>query len=519
MYLCGHPNRFTSFALQLTDQLNDILRSLSGFYPEVFLTGAVVVVIVADLALGYRKSEWHRPALYGLSAVGILGAGMLTVGQLSHPAGFLFGTMFFQDSQAIFFNLIVALAALVALAHAGLLLPGFPEKSHPVSSDGREALPADWLPILLTLVLGLFVMTQSVNLLAIYLSLELVSICSYLLTALTTGRKPSEAGIKYLLFGAVSSAIMLYGMSLLYGLTGTLDLTSGVVPAELAKNPPYVVFLAGFLVLTGLFFKMSLVPMHLWTPDTYEAAPTPVVSFFSVAPKAAALLVLMRVISALPVTFQTPLAVIALASITLGNLSALWQTDAKRLLAYSTIAHAGFVLTGVVAFSEAGFEAATFYMATYLFINMAAFLLMDVLGHPRGGGLALRDFEGLGLRRPLPGVALTIVMIALTGLPPTVGFTAKLLAFSALFDAVQMTGNGWLLALFGLGVLNAVVSLFYYLKIPFLMYFRGTPPPEGVVQPSASLSLPVGLMLLLLIVPILLFFFRPDWLVGWIAGL
>jgi NADH-quinone oxidoreductase subunit N len=256
-----------------------------------------------------------------------------------------------------------------------------------------------------------------------------------------------------------------------------------------------------------------------------------VAAFFSVAPKAAAVLVLMRIVTALPLetpdggalggatsaVLQTPLAVLALAGILIGNLSALRQTDAKRLLAYSTIAHAGFLLVGVVALSEAGFEAALFYAGTYLFISLAAFFLIDLLARSNGTTLTISEFAGLGTRQPLLSVALTIVMLALTGLPPTVGFTAKLLSFSALYEAYQRSGGPWLLALFSLGLLNALISLVYYLKIPFLLFFRPSPVqitlPVEVELPRAAVWLAVGLVL-----PVVGLFFKPDSLLNLIAN-
>ncbi|HEX9956480.1 MAG TPA: proton-conducting transporter membrane subunit, partial [Fibrella sp.] len=241
---------------------------------------------------------------------------------------------------------------------------------------------------------------------------------------------------------------------------------------------------------------------------------------FSIGPKAAALLVLMRLLSAIPVEgIQTPLAVVALAGILIGNLSALRQTDAKRLLAYSTVAQAGFLLVGIVALSDAGFQAAVFYMATYLFISLAAFFLIDALAP--NGSLRIADFAGQGATSPLLAVCLTIVALALTGLPPTVGFTAKLLSFSALFSAYQTTGNPWLIWLFGLGLANAVISLFYYLRIPFLLFFR--PRPDNVPG-IPTRNVPVRLTtaqwvaLVITVPPVLLLFFKPDWLLRLIAN-
>ncbi|MGA0557737.1 NADH-quinone oxidoreductase subunit N [Larkinella sp. VNQ87] len=506
--------------MQLLDQLNDSILSLSGFWPEIALLVAIGIIVLTDLVFMPRSEDRlsvatpgvflpanagaatrNRTIQYGLSLLAVLVTGAFVIGQGSLEKGYLFNSVLLLDNQAVFYKFVVTLAAGFAILHAWTVRP-------------KTAIPLDWLPLLLSLLLGLYLMAMSVNLLTIYLSIELVSISSYLLTALSTSRKASEGGLKYLLFGAVSSALMLYGMSLLYGLTGTLALPDTL--DQLSRNDSLVIYVAGFLTLAGILFKLSLVPFHVWTPDAYEAAPTPVVAFFSVGPKAAALLVLMRVLTILPAGFQTPLAVIALASITFGNLSALWQTDAKRLLAYSSIAHAGFLLVGVVAFNETGFEAATFYVATYVFINMAAFLLIDLLNQQQDENLTIQKFSGLGTRLPFLSAALTVVMIALTGLPPTVGFTAKLLAFSSLLEAYQTGGNPWLLALFGIGLLNAVVSLFFYLRIPFLLYFR---PASTTDLPHKTTPLSPLILASVLTLAVLLLFFKPDWVLRWITRL
>lgn len=484
-----------------------------------------------------------------MSVVAVGVAGVWAV--LTPVRGFLFLRLLFIDNQAIYVQVVIAFGAVFALLYEMLTSPqplSVGEEPHsdltPLRgremlgrSDGRtpdgsvrSALPLEWYSILVAMTLGLFLMTLSVSLLSIYLSIELVSICSYLLTALSADRKASEGGIKYLLFGAVSSAIMLYGMSLLYGLTGTLDLTADAFGAELARQDAAVAVVAVLLTLAGLLFKLAGVPFHVWTPDAYEAAPVPVAAFFSVAPKAAAVLVLMRIVTALPMEtpggaaaegaaatgLQTPLAVLAVAGILIGNLSALRQTDAKRLLAYSSIAHAGFLLVGVVALSETGFEAVLFYASTYLFISLAAFFLIDLLARSKGSSLTISQFAGLGAKQPLLSVALTVVMLALTGLPPTVGFTAKLLSFSALYDAYQRSADPWLLTLFVVGLLNALISLVYYLKIPFLLFFRAAPagaPVNDSKLPTAAVWLAVGL-----VVPVIGLFFKPDWLLNLIAG-
>jgi NADH-quinone oxidoreductase subunit N len=514
--------------LSLTDQLNDIIASLGGFGPEIWLSACFCLLLVAEISLlRFTTAPKIRQFLAVLSLLVVLAAGGWAV--LSPVRGFLFMHLLFVDSQAVFMQVIIALSAAFVLLYEfftnrqPVVQDGLSDR-FPLATDGRARLPFEWYSLLIAMTLGLFLMTISVNMLSIYLSIELVSICSYLLTALTADRKASEGGIKYLLFGAISSAIMLYGMSLLYGMTGTLDLTADAFGAEMARQEGAVVAVAVLLTLAGLLFKLAGVPFHVWTPDAYEAAPVPVAAFFSIGPKAAAVLVIIRVVTALPVSaldgstdfvLHTPLAVLALAGILIGNLSALRQTDAKRLLAYSTIAHAGFLLVGVVAMNNAGFDAVLFYVGTYLFISLAAFFLIDLLARSQGQDLTIRTFAGLGPKQPLLSIALLIVMLALTGLPPTVGFTAKLLSFSALYDAWQQSGNGWLLALFALGLLNALISLVYYLKIPFLLFFR---PPIAELShpmplPKVAVWLAVGL-----VIPIVLLFLKPDLLLQFITA-
>jgi NADH-quinone oxidoreductase subunit N len=506
----------------LSNQLRDLLTSFGGFGPVLWLGGAFAGLLVAELLLRNRADG--RAWLSGLTVAAVIGAGVWTV--LLPTRGFLFLHLLFLDDQAVFYQLILVVGTVLVVCYEASLpsertIEQKSEKFYNQPIVEKSALPTEWFALTVALLIGAFVLTMAVNLLLLYLSLELISICSYLLTALTGGRKASEGGLKYMLFGAVSSAIMLYGMSLLYGMTGTLDITARAFGAGLSQNDPVVVLTVGLLALAGLFFKLSAVPFHFWTPDAYQAAPVPVAALLSVVPKAAALLAFVRLASALPGGVQVPLAVLTLAGILLGNLTALRQTDAKRLLAWSTVAQAGFLLVGVVAQNQAGLQGATFYMATYMLMTLPAFFLIGQLSRATGGRFALAGFAGLGPRFPLQSIALTVVMLSLTGLPPTVGFTAKLLVFTALFDAAQTSGNPWLLWLFGLGLLNAVVSLGYYLRLPYLLFFRPAAPgvPVAFVPPQRGFALVLwGLPALVGFVNVLLFV-RPGWLLAWIAGL
>lgn len=463
--------------------------------PETWLAGAFLLVILSEILLKY--SRWHihtNDILRVLTVILLAVAFGLVFLQWNDLGGYLFHHLIYLDHKAVFFKLLILTATLLVLLHIRFL---------------RTELPAEFYSLLLAVVLGLFLMTMAVNGLSMYLSIELVSIGSYLMAALGKGKTSGEGGIKYLLFGALSSAIMLYGLSLLYGMTGTLNFTSDVFAQQLAHNPPIIILAVGFLTLGGVLFKLSLVPFHVWPPDVYEAAPTPIVSFLSTAPKAAALLLLMRLLSVLPAEFQKLTAIIALVSILAGNLAALWQNDLKRLMAYSGIAQAGFMITGLAAFNQTGFESSTFYVTIYVFTNIAVFLLIDLLGQTTP---TLASIAGKGAAYPFLSVCFTLLMVALVGLPPTAGFTAKLLVFSSLWESYQSNGDQLLMILLVVGLLNAIVSLFYYFKIPFYLFFR-----TGASSPTVALRSysAVGLISFLTII-VLMLFFKTNWLMDWL---
>ena len=483
--------------MQLKDHLYQVIQSLSGFLPETWLAGAFLLLILVEILL--KNSRW-QPQITSVLRSLAFGMGLVALSlvflQWNDLNGYLFHHLLYLDNKAVYFKILILVAFLFVLIHVQIM-----------GSD----LPAEFYSILVAVVLGLCLMTMSVNGLSIYLSIELVSIGSYLMASLGRGKKSGEGGLKYLLFGALSSAVMLYGLSFLYGMTGTLDLTNDVFASQLAQNHPSIVLVVGFLTLAGVLFKLSLVPFHIWAPDVYEGAATPVVAFLSTAPKVAALLVLMRLLSVFSLDFQPLMAVVALVSILAGNLSALWQSDLKRLLAYSGIAQAGFVLVGLVAFNQLGFESAAFYISVYILMNLAAFLMIDLIGE---GATDLNSFAGKGTSHPLLSICFTIIMVALVGLPPTVGFTAKLLVFSALWEANQSGGDGLLIVLLVVGLLNAIISLFYYFKVPFYLFFRTN------TQTTSSRRFLLGEMVaVLLTVAIIFLFLQTGWLLEWIKVL
>ncbi|MDZ7933864.1 MAG: NADH-quinone oxidoreductase subunit N [Emticicia sp.] len=351
----------------MLEKLSHILFSSRVLLPDL-LFGVVFLVIVAAIAFSQKLDTERTYVLFNVLIISVL-ISMCFVfyaffgfyKQYFESGSVLFGQLIYLDSVSLFFKLIISVASVAVLIHVWVV--------------GYKVV-GEFYAIFMALVWGLFIMTMTTNWLMLYVSLEMVSICSYILVVFNKGKANSEAGIKYLLFGATSSAIMLYGISLLYGMTGTLNFVGQEFATFLGQNPTWIAQIAIFMAVGGLLFKLSAVPFHSWTPDVYEATPTPIVAFLSIAPKAAVVLVLIRLFSSLSIDFRMIMAVVIMASITIGNFSALWQTNTKRMLGYSTIAHAGFMLVGLLATNIIGIQASSFlycnlsfYYACSIFID------------------------------------------------------------------------------------------------------------------------------------------------------
>jgi NADH-quinone oxidoreductase subunit N len=365
------------------------------------------------------------------------------------------------------------------------------------------------LVLLLTVTAAMMWMANSLNLLMIFLTLETVSIASYVMVGyLRSDRLSNEASLKYILFGAVSSGTMLYGMSILYGLTGTLDLfgiRQALASQEFLSSAGPALMIAVMMVLAGIGFKMATVPFHFWCPDVYTGAPTPVTAFLSVGPKVAGFAVLVRFFYAGlarpegeaawsivgSVNWQAILIGISILTMTLGNVAALLQTNLKRLLAYSSVAHAGYILMGAVLLSGDGIQAMLAYITIYLFMNLGAFLVVIVV-HNGSGSFDLKDYAGIWRRSPMLTLVMGVFLFSLMGIPPFAGFLAKWYVFAAVIRA----DLGWFAVV---GVLNSAVGAFYYLKILKTMFVDGDETPE----PSSSLELhPIyAVLLFVLVVP------------------
>lgn len=481
----------------LSDWLTQIANSVSWLMPEIIIASTVLLLIIFDLLFTKHKS-------LGLAVIAFIGLGftfytLMQQWQVVETMTF-FNRMLKLSNLSILLKLLFTIAAAIVL----VLMANQQEEDKLASTRSSEQYV-----MLLTMLIGSFLMTMTMNLLLIYLGIELVSIASYIITALNPNKYRAEAALKYLIFGAVASALMLYGMSWLYGFTGTLQLDSDSFYAGLMTADDFALGIAILLTLAGILFKLGAFPMHLWSPDVYQTAPTPIVSFFSVVPKLAALTIVLRLVVYVGDLWDwtLTLGIVALGSMLVGNLSALWQQDAKRMLAFSSIAHAGFLLLGLAVLSGTGNQAFLFYGLIYSLMNFAAFTLVLLLERATGSSI-MSDWKGLGKTFAFPSILMLVVLVSLTGLPPTAGFNAKLYLFSALWESYVSSGSNFMLWLFAIGLFNTVISLFYYLKIPYLLFFK-TNSGSSVQKPSASLSF-LGTLLVL---PLLLLFFRSDWFV------
>jgi NADH-quinone oxidoreductase subunit N len=444
--------------------------SLAWFRPELVLTAGILVVIALDLlATAARRAVGSTAGIVSFVAAGVALA--CAVPLLGHPGGWLFGKMLILDGFSVFFKLLLGLS-LIAVVWMSLT-------SREVRGRPNEG---EYYTLVLSSGLAMFLMAGAANLLMAYLSLEFVSLVSYVLTGfLRHDRRSSEAALKYLIYGAVASGSMIYGMSWLFGLTGAMDyagIAAGVAKLDAASRPAF--FFALVLVLTGFGYKIAAVPFHMWAPDVYTGAPIPVTAFLAVGSKAAGFAMLLRFFYLGPASQASfdaiPLrelgAAIAVATMTLGNFAALSQTNMKRLLAYSSIAHAGYALLGFVVLAQSGLEAVLFYLAAYYLMNLGAFWVLMLVANATGRE-DVDAFRGLAWRGgAVPAVAMTVFLFSLAGLPPLAGFVGKFLVFQAGVE-------GKLYALVVIGLLNSVVSLYYYagvVKAMFLSWPRDGDP-------------------------------------------
>jgi len=469
--------------------------NLTLFIPELTLAVFAIVVILLDLFIKQKR------LLVQISLSGLVIAGGVTVAMWGYSFPAIFNNMLAVDNFALFFKLLfLGIAFLVILASIDY-----------VSKFAR--FQGEYYALVLLSTLGMMLMAATTDLISIYISLELTSISLYALVGFLKDRKSTEASLKYLLLGAIASAVLLYGMALIFGFTGKTQL--GEI-AQVIQAMPMQTLLASpalilgiVLLIAGFGFKIAAVPFQMWVPDVYEGAPTPITAYLSVASKAAGFAIILRVFFSafglpewLSLNWGIIFAILAAAGMTLGNIVAIPQTNIKRMLGYSSIAQAGYLLVGLatMGFSPVadilGRSSILFFLAAYALTNMGAFIAIIAISNKLNSDL-IEDYSGMGKRAPLLALALTLCLISLIGIPPAAGFMAKFYIFSA---AVKHN----LLWLVIIAVLNSVISAYYYLRVVKVMWL-GEAVSKEKVPSSGALRLALVLsclgVLLLGIVP------------------
>ena len=422
--------------------------------PTLTVAGFLVLVLCIDIV---------RPRGSGVGAAytALIGtvAGLVVSIWLWGRWEYGIGGMLVLDNFALFSNVIFLIGTGLAI----IISTGYLKREE----GGR----AEYYLLLLSATLGMMLMAAGTDLIVIFLGLELMSISLYVLVGfLRTRAASNEASLKYLLLGAFATGFLLYGIALIYGAVGTTNLREVALALSQSRVNSDVMLMAGLLLLiVGFAFKVAAVPFHMWAPDVYEGAPTSITAFISAGPKAAGFVALLRVLmlamGSLETHWSAVLWVLAALTMTVGNLGALSQRSIKRMLAYSSIAHAGYVLVALASASERGVTAALFYLLVYTFMNLGAFAVVILAGRKGEENLDISGYAGLGFRHPALGLAMTLFMVSLAGLPPTAGFFGKFYIFGAAVEA-------GLVSLAVIGVLNSLVSVYFYLSVVVSMYMR-----------------------------------------------
>jgi NADH-quinone oxidoreductase subunit N len=438
-------------------------------YPELFLLAMVCAILVADLFI----SDARRAVTYGLTHAALLGCFLITYLTAAVEPVTTFSDMFVDDLMGDVLKLLTYMAAMVMLVYARPYLAA------------RGLFRGEFFVLVLFATLGMMVMISANHLLTLYLGLELLTLALYAMVALQRdSAAATEAAMKYFVLGALASGMLLYGMSMLYGATGTLGIAQ-LAEAILAGGAPDVVLVFALVfVVAGIGFKLGAVPFHMWVPDVYHGAPTPVTVFIGSAPKLAAFAFIMRLLvqglgaEQLAAEWSQMLMVMAVLSLAIGNVTAIVQTNLKRMLAYSTIGHMGFLLLGILSGDLVGYGAGMFYVVVYVLMNLGAFGMILLLSRAGFEAENLEDFRGLNRRSPWYAFLMLLLMFSMAGVPPTVGFYAKL----AVLQAVISAGLVWLAVV---AVLFSLIGAYYYLRLVKLMYFD-EPTDTAPIAPRAA---------------------------------
>ena len=473
------------------------LQSLEFFIPELILTITILAALITDLFV--KKSKTNMIGW-------VLGVGLVVVGLSVHnlssvPPTTLFLDMIVIDPFSSFMKIVIILSTLMVIVASW------------VNDELEKYRKGEYFTIMGIMVMGLFLMTSSVDIIMLYISIEVVSIMSFVLAAyLKLDTRSNEAGLKYVIYGAFSSGVMLFGLSIVYGLAGSTNyfaIQDTLSNLDASANPALIMAL--LMIFAGFGYKISSVPFHFWTPDVYEGSPSTITAYLSVAPKAAGFAMIIRffhqvfsdsigltsnAIGSTDLPWPEIIGVLAVVTMTMGNLVAIQQKSIKRMLAYSSIAHSGYMMLALPVLSIEAVESVMIYLFIYVFMNLGAFFIVIFVKN-KTGGESFEDFEGLGWKMPIVGAFMTLFMLSLTGLPPTAGFVGKLYIFKSLVGA----GSEFLWLVVAGGV-NSVISLYYYFHVVKVMFLGGkrsdviTYPPSiifGLMIFTAVPSLLLGL--------------------------
>ena len=460
------------------------LQSLEFFIPELILTITILAALITDLFV--KKSKTNMIGW-------VLGVGLVIVGLSVHnlssvPPTTLFLDMIVIDPFSSFMKIVIILSTLLVIVASW------------VNDELEKYRKGEYFTIMGIMVMGLFLMTSSVDIIMLYISIEVVSIMSFVLAAyLKLDTRSNEAGLKYVIYGAFSSGVMLFGLSIVYGLAGSTNyfaIQDTLSSLDGSANPALIMAL--LMIFAGFGYKISSVPFHFWTPDVYEGSPSTITAYLSVAPKAAGFAMIIRffhqvfsdsigltsnAIGSTDLPWPEIIGVLAVVTMTMGNLVAIQQNSIKRMLAYSSIAHAGYMMLALPVLSMEAVESVMIYLFIYVFMNLGAFFIVIFVKN-KTGGESFEDFEGLGWKMPIVGAFMTLFMLSLTGLPPTAGFVGKLYIFKTLVGA----GSEFLWLVIAGGV-NSVISLYYYFHVVKVMFLGGKRSDVITYPPSTMFGL------------------------------
>ena len=446
--------------------------NFAAIMPEIILSVIAMALLLVNVFIPSEQKAY----LGYLSLAGIVLTFFAIVSGWGTPQ-YGFNNSVLQDNFALFFKGTFLVSAFLTILITDQYL------------QREECNWGEIYPLMLFATVGMMLMASGTDLMTIFLGLEVLSVSLYVLAGFNRANlKSNEAGLKYFLLGAFSTGFLLYGMALTYGATGTTRIAS--IASYISQNGLVLsnpMLIAGMLLMAiGFSFKIAAAPFHMWTPDVYEGAPTPMTAFMSVGPKAAGFAAFLRVfIVALPslrADWSELIWVLAVLTMTVGNITALYQTNIKRMLAYSSIAHAGYVLVGFVAGNAVGIAGVLFYMLSYAFMNIGAFAIIVMAGRKGEESNNISDYAGFGHRHPVLGMCMSIFLFSLAGIPPAAGFIGKFYLFSGAIQA----GYVWLAVI---GVLNSAASVYYYLRVMVFMYMKDPTEDFDWVKASPSLAL------------------------------